>query len=92
MVLRCLEDGPRLFSELRVALHRVTPKVLTETLRAMEWNGFVNRIDHHENPPHVEYALTALGTSAIEPMNAACDWARTHLPELTEAREAYEDR
>jgi DNA-binding HxlR family transcriptional regulator len=90
MVLRCLEHGPRRFSELKVPLHGVTPKVLTETLRAMERNGFLIRAAHDENPPRVEYELTALGRSALEPMDAACEWARTHLPELAEARAAYE--
>lgn len=92
MVLRCLQDGPRRCTELRVPLHWITPKVLTETLRAMERNGFLTRTAHNENPPRVEYELTALGRSALGPMDAACEWAGTHLPELAEAREAYERR
>ncbi|WP_314612379.1 winged helix-turn-helix transcriptional regulator [Streptomyces stackebrandtii] len=91
MVLRCLEDGtPRRFTELRVPLHWITPKVLTETLRAMERDGFLTRTVHDENPPRVEYALTALGRSLIEPLDTACDWARAHAPAITEARASYE--
>ncbi|MFD8975362.1 winged helix-turn-helix transcriptional regulator [Streptomyces sp. NPDC059593] len=91
MVLRCLEDGtPRRFTELRVPLHWITPKVLTETLRAMERDGFLTRTVHDENPPRVEYALTALGRSLIEPLGTACDWARAHAPAITEARASYE--
>ncbi|MER7951466.1 helix-turn-helix domain-containing protein [Streptomyces sp. NPDC096079] len=91
MVLRCLEDGtPRRFSELRVPLHWITPKVLTETLRAMERDGFLTRTAHDENPPRVEYALTELGRSLIAPLDTACDWARAHAPEIAEARTAYE--
>ncbi|MFF6843090.1 winged helix-turn-helix transcriptional regulator [Streptomyces tanashiensis] len=91
MVLRCLEDGtPRRFSELRAPLHWITPKVLTETLRAMERDGFLTRTVHEENPPRVEYALTGLGRSLLGPLDTACDWARTHAPEITEARSAYE--
>lgn len=90
MVLRCLEDGqPRRFSELRVPLHWITPKVLTETLRTMERDGFLTRTVHDENPPRVEYALTELGRSLIGPLDTACSWARTHEPEIVEAREAY---
>ncbi|MCQ8773664.1 winged helix-turn-helix transcriptional regulator [Streptomyces telluris] len=90
VVLRCLEGGPRRFSELRVPLHWITPKVLTETLRSMERNGFLTRTVHDENPPRVEYELTALGRSLLGPLDAACDWARVHLPEVVEARTAYE--
>ncbi|MET9678476.1 helix-turn-helix domain-containing protein [Streptomyces sp. NPDC006482] len=92
MVLRCLEDGtPRRFTELRVPLHWITPKVLTETLRSMERDGFLTRTVHDENPPRVEYALTPLGRSLIGPLDTACDWARAHAPEITEARAAYEE-
>lgn len=91
MVLRCLEDGrPRRFTELRVPLHRVTPKVLTETLRAMERDGFVSRTEYDENPPRVEYVLTDLGRSLLDPLDAACAWSRAHAPEITGARRSYD--
>ncbi|MEU4347630.1 helix-turn-helix domain-containing protein [Streptomyces sp. NPDC023838] len=92
VVLRCLEDGPRRFSELRVPLHWITPKVLTETLRAMQRDGFLTRTAYDENPPRVEYELTPLGRSLIEPLNATCEWSRTHLGEVTQAREHYTSR
>ncbi|MFI1102123.1 winged helix-turn-helix transcriptional regulator [Streptomyces melanogenes] len=92
VVLRCLEDGPRRFSELRVPLHWITPKVLTETLRAMERDGFLTRTAYDENPPRVEYELTTLGRSLIDPLNATCEWSRAHLTQVTEAREQYTAR
>jgi DNA-binding HxlR family transcriptional regulator len=82
MILRCLEDGPRRFTELRVPLRDVTPKVLAETLRAMTRDGWITRTEYEENPPRVEYALTGLGRSLLGPMDAACAWAREHLDEL----------
>jgi DNA-binding HxlR family transcriptional regulator len=92
LIIRCLEGGPRRFSELRVPLPRVTPKVLSESLRAMERDGLITRTAYPENPPRVEYALTDLGRSLLAPMNAACEWGRRHLGELLDAREAYEHR
>ncbi|MFF5971088.1 winged helix-turn-helix transcriptional regulator [Streptomyces sp. NPDC012769] len=91
MVLRCLEDGrPRRFTELREPLHWITPKVLTETLRAMERDGFVSRTEYDENPPRVEYALTDLGRSLLGPLDTACAWARAHGSRITEARDDYD--
>lgn len=87
LVLRCLEDGPRRFSELRVPLHRVTPKVLTQSLRGLERDGFVTRTVHATARPAVEYALTPLGRSMLEPLAAACAWAAEHWDELLDARE-----
>ncbi|MGW2558744.1 winged helix-turn-helix transcriptional regulator [Streptomyces sp. NPDC001514] len=89
-VLRCLEDGPRRFSELRVPLHWITPKVLTETLRSMERNGFLARTAYDENPPRVEYELTALGRSLLGPLDTACAWTRAHAAALAEARAAFD--
>ncbi|MEU6427760.1 helix-turn-helix domain-containing protein [Microbispora sp. NPDC046973] len=42
-IIRCLESRPRRFSELQIPLRGITPKVLTETLRAMERDGLVER-------------------------------------------------
>ncbi|MFD8594850.1 winged helix-turn-helix transcriptional regulator [Kitasatospora sp. NPDC059646] len=79
-VLRCLESGPHRFTELKARLIGVNPKVLTETLRAMERDRWLTRTDHGGNPPHVEYALTGTGRSLIPVLDAACTWARDHLP------------
>ncbi|GAB2775892.1 winged helix-turn-helix transcriptional regulator [Amycolatopsis magusensis] len=92
MVLICLEDGPRRFSELRVPMRGVSPKVLTETLRAMERDGMLVRTVYPEVPPRVEYELTPLGRSLFGPIEACREWAANHLPELIAAREAYERR
>ncbi|MEV0095417.1 helix-turn-helix domain-containing protein [Streptomyces sp. NPDC050738] len=90
MVLLCLEDGPRRYSELRVPLSRVTPKSLTQSLRGLERNGFVSRTAHADPKLRVEYALTPLGRSVLEPLAASCQWAAEHWDELLDAREGAE--
>ncbi|MEU4691629.1 helix-turn-helix domain-containing protein [Actinoplanes sp. NPDC023714] len=79
MVIRCLEGGPRRFSELRIPLRGVTAKALTKSLRLLERDGLVTR--------GTAYALTPLGRSMLEPMNAACAWTAEHWDELLDARE-----
>ncbi|AUH43802.1 winged helix-turn-helix transcriptional regulator [Streptomyces sp. CMB-StM0423] len=92
LILACLEDGPRRYSELRVPLRRVTPKMMTRSLRALERDGLVARTVYEGPPQRVEYALTPLGRSMLEPLRAACAWAMEHWDELLDAREAYERR
>ncbi|MEV4845723.1 helix-turn-helix domain-containing protein [Micromonospora matsumotoense] len=87
LVIRCLEHGPRRFSELRVPLHRVTAKVLTRSLRSLERDGLVKRTVH---PPHVEYELTPVGHSMLEPIAVACAWTKRHWDDLLDARESYD--
>ena len=59
----------------------VTPKVLTETLRAMERDGTVTRTEYDENPPRVEYELTEQGHRLLGLLDLCCDWARENLVE-----------
>jgi DNA-binding HxlR family transcriptional regulator len=85
LVLRCLEDGPRRYSELRVPLARVSPKVLTQSLRTLERDGFVRRTEYERR---VTYELTDLGRSLLEPLRMLCEWAQDHWDELLDARES----
>lgn len=90
MVVLCLEGGRRRFTELRGVLRGVTPKVLTQTLRAMERDGLVTRTAYDENPPRVEYELTPLGRSLLILIEAARVWSKDHLPALLQARAEHE--
>jgi DNA-binding HxlR family transcriptional regulator len=90
LVVLCLEGGPRRFSELRVPLRRVSPKVLTETLRALERDGFVTRTEFEEQPPRVEYELTALGRTLLPAIAACRQWGVEHFGALMAARGRYE--
>ncbi|GAA2876185.1 putative transcriptional regulator [Actinoplanes cyaneus] len=92
MVLLCLEGGPRRFTELRVPLRRVTPKVLAETLRSMERDGLITRSAYDENPPRVEYSLTPLGHSLLKLLDAARSWCTEHMGDLVAARAAFTAR
>jgi DNA-binding HxlR family transcriptional regulator len=90
LVVLLLSDGPMRFSELRGHLGRVAPKVLTQTLRRMERDGLVTREIFAEVPPRVEYALTGLGSSLIEPIAAIGDWAEVNVDRITAAQAAYD--
>lgn len=88
MIVQCLAGGPRRFSELRVPLRSITPKVLTQSLRALERDGFIVRTVHAGPARHVEYELTSLGRSLLDLLDAVRAWAEAHLDELIDAREA----
>jgi DNA-binding HxlR family transcriptional regulator len=63
--------------------------VLTETLRALEQDGMITRRVYAEVPPRVEYELTPLGRTLLEPIAACRIWAKEHLPALLAAREEW---
>ncbi len=43
-------------------------------------------------PPMVEYALTSLGETLIEPLCKLCKWAETHIPEVEQSRHSYDNK
>ena len=86
-VIMALSNEVLRFTELKNRIGVVTPKVLTETLRALESDGLVAREVFAEVPPRVEYRLTELGISLLEPISAIRAWAEQHVPEVLEARE-----
>ena len=87
-VVTALADGPMRFTQLKRRIQGITPKVLTETLRALEADGLVARHEYAENPPRVEYVLTDLGRSLQEPLQVVREWAESHVPQIQLARRA----
>lgn len=82
MVLRCLEDGPRRFSELRVPLHRTSAKELTRSLRNLQHDGFVCRTSVGRT---VTYELTDLGRSLLDLLDTVYAWSEEHGADLLDA-------
>lgn len=91
LVIGALEGGSLRFTELRARIGGVAPKVLTQTLRAMERDGLLTRTVHAQVPPRVDYELTPLGASLTAPIQALTDWAETHLSQILAARVGYDD-
>ncbi|MEO0565568.1 MAG: helix-turn-helix domain-containing protein, partial [Chloroflexota bacterium] len=75
LVMFFLKDETMRFGELERAIGRISPKMLTQTLRRMERNGLVQRHVYAEVPPRVEYSPTELGTTLAGPLMALCDWS-----------------
>ena len=74
LVLRDLLGGTRRFSELRASLSGISPKTLTDRLRALAEEGLVERVYHAEIPPRVEYHLTDKGREVEPVIRALADW------------------
>ncbi|MDO4849352.1 MAG: helix-turn-helix domain-containing protein [Coriobacteriia bacterium] len=74
LILRELMGGTKRFGELQRGVGKVSQKVLTSQLRAMEADGLVHREVFAEVPPRVEYSLTPLGQSLKPVIEALRDW------------------
>ena len=74
LILRDLLTGTKRFGELRSSLGNIPPKTLTERLRNLEEQGALERVQHPEIPPRVEYTLTAKGRALGAIIAAMADW------------------
>ena len=86
LVLVVLIEGTHRFSELRRLVAGVSEKMLAQTLRELEADGFVLRIVYPEVPPHVEYQLTDLGREVALHIEGLTDWIQENLSRILEAR------
>ena len=84
-VVVALEEETMRFGALKARIRGITSKALTETLRALEHDGLVRRTELDGVPPPVEYCLTPLGRSLLDPLAAVRDWAEAHVPEVLAA-------
>ncbi|WP_445346603.1 winged helix-turn-helix transcriptional regulator [Acinetobacter bohemicus] len=87
LVLRCLSDGIHRFSELRQRIDGVSEKMLAQTLKVLEKDGFLIRTVYPVVPPKVEYQLTILGSQAAEKLNHLIGWIERNLPEIMENKQ-----
>jgi DNA-binding HxlR family transcriptional regulator len=88
VVIWALRDGPRRPVELRQRIGGISSKVLTETLRRLQFNGLVERQADPGAPPRVEYRLTALGRTLLAPIDAVGAWAFEHGDDVMAAQQA----
>ena len=92
LILPALRRGRLRNGDLMRLIGGVSQKMLTQTLRELERNGLVKRIDHQEVPPRVEYELTELGRSLSDYMRKLDGWAEANLGEVMKARAEFEAR
>ncbi|WP_254606441.1 winged helix-turn-helix transcriptional regulator [Sphingomonas bacterium] len=93
LVLEVLaERGTLRFSRLAEAVGGVSQKMLTQTLRAMERDGLVDRTVYAVVPPKVEYTLTSLGFTLGAAFCGVWVWAGENLSRVEEARSAFDRR
>jgi DNA-binding HxlR family transcriptional regulator len=82
LIIQVLAQGTKRYAGLQREIGGISQKMLTQTLRSLERDGLVQRTVHPVVPPKVEYALTRLGRTLIEPLQGLCRWSEKHLPEL----------
>ncbi|MBF6204623.1 helix-turn-helix transcriptional regulator [Streptomyces gardneri] len=88
LIIDALADGTLRYTDLRHRIGGISQKMLTQTLRQLEADGFATRTVHPTVPPRVDYTLTELGHSLRTPIAALRDWIETNINRIEAARRA----
>lgn len=81
---------PHRFGELKRAIPDISQRMLTQTLRDLQRDGYVARKVYPTQPPAVEYRLTELGKSLMVPLSGLVDWAVKTRSAVEDARRAFD--
>jgi DNA-binding HxlR family transcriptional regulator len=89
LTLWVLADGTFRFTAIKREIPDISQRMLAQTLRRLEQDGFVSRKVYPTVPPRVDYALTALGRSFLAQLEGLVNWADDNHDAVRAARQAY---
>ena len=89
LIVGLLGQRTHRFGELQRGIEDISHKVLSQTLQSLERDGLVHREAIPTVPATVEYSLTTLGRTLVEPLGAIRAWAEQHIEQVQAARETY---
>lgn len=90
LLLSALDGHPKRFGALMREIDDISRQMLSQTLKRLEQDGFISRTAFAQVPPRVDYTLTELGRSFLEPMRDLILWADRNHAAIVAARKAYE--
>ena len=89
-IIATLNDGPMRFTQIKRSVNGISQRMLTLTLRSLERDGLLTRTAYSTVPLRVEYQLTALGRSLLQPVDELLTWAVGSRRRIEKARAAYD--
>ncbi len=90
LIMLALADEPQRFGALRRMLPDISQRMLTQTLRDLQRDGYVHREVFPTKPPSVEYSLTELGRSMYDPLRDLVLWAERNHGAVVAARKKFD--
>jgi DNA-binding HxlR family transcriptional regulator len=92
LIVMTLAARERRFSELKRAIPDISKRMLTQTLRTLERDGLVTRKVFPTKPPSVEYRLSKVGRSLLDPLAQLLRWSEDNQRAINAARETFDAR
>ena len=90
LIISILSENSIRFNELRRRIDGISQRMLTLTLRELERNGLVTRTVTPTTPPSVEYDLTDLGRTLLEPIQTLITWTLNNYPSISKSQQKFD--
>jgi DNA-binding HxlR family transcriptional regulator len=92
LILVALSEGPQRWSELRRRTEGISEKMLAQTLKTLEGDGFVHRSAQPVIPPRVDYSLTDRGRELVALLMPLVAWITEHAVEIVNTQRPADSR
>ena len=92
LILFALVDGADRFNSLKTRIVGISQRMLTQTLRDLEREGYVERTVFPEVPVRVEYELTPMGQELVKPLYQLVSWADKNHEKIGQSRQRYDQK
>ncbi|BBR74683.1 helix-turn-helix domain-containing protein [Acinetobacter baumannii] len=92
LILNILEHETKHFNLLKKNIEGISPKVLSQKLKMLERDGFIERKIQDTSPIRVDYSLTPLGQNVAAMAYQLKEWAETNIEQVLAAQIIYDEK
>ncbi|KWA97892.1 HxlR family transcriptional regulator [Acinetobacter baumannii] len=92
LILNILEHETQHFYLLKKNIEGISPKVLSQKLKMLERDGFIERKIQDTSPIRVDYSLTPLGQNVAAMAYQLKEWAETNIEQVLAAQIIYDEK
>jgi DNA-binding HxlR family transcriptional regulator len=78
IIIALREQGNMRFNEMQRTITGISARVLSNELKELEMNGFINRKVYTNTPVVIEYGLTAYSNSLHNVLQTMIEWGVMH--------------
>lgn len=92
LILNVLEEETQHFNLLKKNIQGISPKVLSQKLKMLERDGFIERKIQNTSPIRVDYSLTSLGQNVASMAFQLKEWAENNIEQVLAAQMTYDEK
>ncbi|QNH51933.1 helix-turn-helix transcriptional regulator [Acinetobacter venetianus] len=90
LIINVLARETQHFNLLKKSIQGISPKVLSQKLKMLERDGFIERQVQNTSPIRVDYSLTSLGLEVAKMAYQLKDWAETNIEQVITAQQRFD--